>query len=251
MEYVSIGVMNSRYGTITDETGNFSLDVNNVSPQSTVRISMIGYESQTYTLEEFRHIDKSFELALKPTRLEGVTVKPFGKEWKIGTTGYTKIGNWCGWGGSRFGKGHEIGTTMDLGDSPVYIKSLHIRLHRQAYDTSLYRLHIRTIEGETPKDELLSNNIILQISDESGWVDIDLSEHNIVLGGKVALTLEWLKVYGINENRAMKINEKVTSEYVLFNTKRKKGNIFTRWGVEADWKCGNRGSPSIYITVAH
>jgi len=80
-------------------------------------------------------------------------------------------------------------------------------------------------------------------------VDIDLSSYNIVLEGDVALTLEWLRVSGINEDRAKTINKKLTSEYVLFNTKRKHGWMYTRWGVEADWTVHNNGSPSIYLIV--
>jgi len=69
------------------------------------------------------------------------------------------------------------------------------------------------------------------------------------LSGKVAVTLEWLKVSKNSEDRTMKINGKATSEYVLFNTKKKKGWIYSRWGVEANWSLGTTGSPSIYLTV--
>ena len=153
------------------------------------------------------------------------------------------------WGGSRFGRGHEIGTEADLGDSPSYIESLHVHVHRQAYDTSWYRLHIRTLEDDLPREELLTDNVIVSISEESGWVELDLRGYNIVLTGQVAVTLEWLKVGEVCEDRTMKINGKVTTEYVLFNQKKRSGCIFTRWGVEADWTRSDISSPSIYLTV--
>ncbi len=206
LEYVSIGVLNTRYGTITNEKGEYSLVVNDLSPDSILRISFIGYESQIYSLKELLNENEIIRLVVKPVQIGEVTVKPFGEAVKIGTTGFTRIGTWCGWGGSRFGKGNEIGTEMDMGDSPSYLQSLHVHVHRQAYDTSWYRLHIRTLEEDLPGEELLTDNIIVSISEESGWVELDLREYNIVLTGQVAVTLEWLKVGEVYEDRAMKIN---------------------------------------------
>ena len=94
-----------------------------------------------------------------------------------------------------------------------------------------------------------NTNIILTITKESGWIDFDLSKYNIVLKGDVALTLEWVKVIGINKNRAQKINNKITTEYVLFNTKKNQGYTYTRWGTEAKWTMHENGSPSIYLII--
>ena len=184
-----------------------------------------------------------------PTQIAEVIIKPWGKSKKVGTTGYTRIGNWCGWGGSSFGRGHEIGTRIELGSAFVRLKSLHIHVKRQAFDSSLYRLHIRTISNNLPLDELLTSTIILAITEEAGWADIDLSRYNIVLKDDVAVTLEWVKVFGINKNRSMKINNKTRSEYVLFNTKKNQGCTYTRWGTEAKWAINDTGSPSLYLTI--
>jgi hypothetical protein len=249
LEYVSIGVINTSIGTITDAKGNFKIDVRGQSQKDIVRISMISYKPQTFTIEELSQKENTINLIAAPTQLAEIIIKPSGKSRQVGTTGYDRIGNWCGWGGSDFGKGNEIGMKLELGTSPVQLKSLHIHVHRQSFDSSLYRLHIRTIADKSPFDELLNNNIILTITKESGWVDFDLIKYNIVLEGDVALTLEWVKVVGINKNRAMKIRNKMTSEYVLFNQKRKQGCIYTRWGTEAKWNINEDGSPSIYVTI--
>lgn len=249
LEYVSVGIINTRYGTITDQKGEFGLKVREVEPESMVRISMIGYKSQTFTLDELLNRNNVIKLVVEPIAIEEVTVKPFSETYKIGTTRFTRLGNLCGWGGSRFGKGHEIGTRLELGDQPVHIRKLHVHVHRQAYDTIWFRVHIRNLKDEKPDKELLASNVIIAIDEEKGWVDLDLAEYNIVLQGEVAITLEWLKISGINEDRAMKINQKVTTEYLLFNTKKKQGCIYTKWGVEANWNTGNEGSPAMYLTI--
>ena len=249
LEYASLGIVDTRYGTITDQQGMFRLEVKELDPESMLRISMIGYKAQSFTLEELRNKDNIILLAVDPVPLAEVTISPMGEPYSIGTTQYNRLGNWCGWGGSRFGKGHEIGTRLDLGDQPVHIRKLHVHVHRQAYDTIWFRLHIRNLKDEKPNEELLTGNVIVTIEAEKGWVELDLDEYNIVQEGEVAISLEWLKISGVNEDRAMKINQKVTTEYLLFNTKKKQGIIYTRWGVEGKWNTGSEGSPAMYLTV--
>lgn len=249
LEYASVGITHTRFGTISDQNGLFHLELPGLKPESMVRISMIGYKSQTFILEELLNRDSTIKLVVDPYPIAELTITPFGEPYQIGTTKYNRLGNWCGWGGTRFGKGHEIGTRLNLGDEPVHIRKLHIHIHRQAYDTIWYRIHIRTLKEKKPDKELLTENVIVAIDQEKGWVALDLAKYNIQLEGEVAVTLEWLKISGVNEDRAMKINDRVTYEYVLLNTKKNQGNIYTRWGVEADWDMGNQGSPAIYLTV--
>src|SRR5690349_5719416 len=50
--YASIGVISSTLGTITNEKGNFKLDLNGYSPETKIRISMIGFESSIIQLKD-------------------------------------------------------------------------------------------------------------------------------------------------------------------------------------------------------
>lgn len=248
LEYVSIGVVNSSIGTITDHTGSFKLDVSDQPTDAVVRFSMISYKSQTFSINELSAGENNIQLVSAPVKLADVVVKP-GKLRKVGVTSYTRLGNWCGWGGSQYRKGHEIGTKIELGNSMVFIKSLHFHIHRQAFDSSFFRLHIRSINNNTPDQELLTQNIIFPVTKESGWVAIDLSKYNIFLKGEVALTLEWVKVKGTNSDRAMTINKKIWSEYILINEKRNKGILYSRWSTESKWNLRENNSPGIYLTV--
>ncbi len=49
LEYASIGIINTNFGTITDTNGYFKVETK-VEKLSIVRISMIGYEPQNLTL---------------------------------------------------------------------------------------------------------------------------------------------------------------------------------------------------------
>ncbi|NOZ46521.1 MAG: carboxypeptidase-like regulatory domain-containing protein [Chlorobi bacterium] len=248
LEYVSVGIIKTTYGTITNKKGQFIFEAKGQDLLSIVRISMIGYEPQEFTVVELENNNKDIKLVETTFKLTEVIIKPTTKERNVGATGFNIFAGWSGWGGLYFGKGYEMGTIIDLGNQPVEIKNLHVLLHRQAFDTIYVRLHIRSIKDTLILDELLTENIIIPITKESGWTLIDLEPYNIVLSGNVGLTLEWLKVKGLNKDRIMKINDKMVEAYILFKNKKNHYGLY-RWGTEAKWIINKKHSPSMYLTI--
>jgi len=249
LEYVNLGVIDTSVGITTNEKGEFSLDVKGQSPKAIVRISMIGYKPQTFPIEELTNKENLIKLVNEPIQLGEVTVKPFlGKLKKVGTTSSTFHGGLCGWGGTQQGRGNEIGTKIELGTKPVLIRSLHISLNKQSFESSLFRLHVRNIVDNLPSEELLTENILIPITKSSGWVDIDLTKYNLVFNNDIALTLEWVNVTTTNKTKFIKINGKETYS-VLFNMKQRQGSIYHRWGSESKWSWKEGSSPSFYLTV--
>ena len=249
LEYVNLGVIDTPIGITTNEKGEFSLDIKGQSPKAKVRISMIGYKPQTFLIEELTNKENTIKLVSDPIQLGEVTVKPFsGKLKKVGTTSSTWHGEFCGIGGTQKGKGCEIGTQIELGSKPVLLKSLHICMHNQSFESSLFRLHIRDIVNNLPSEEQLTENILIPIAKRSGWVDIDLTKYNLVFKDDIALTIEWVKVNTTNKTKF--INVQGRDEYcILFNMKQKQGNTYTRWGSESKWSWKAGSSPSFYLTV--
>jgi hypothetical protein len=248
--YASIGVIETTTGTITDEEGNFNLDIKGLPVNSRVRFSMIGFKSKTFTIEELSDKENLLQLENEIYKLPEVIVNPSGKLKKIGTTNYTYKGGLCGWGGAQTRKGYEIGTRLELGNRPVRIKTLNMLLFKQSFDSSLFRLHIRNIIDSLPGNELLTTNILITLTKESGWVEVDLSKYSLVFEGDIALSLEWIKVIGVNKGNLVRMNgQKVYSANILFHQKRNQGITYTRWGTEAKWVGHERVSPSFYITV--
>ena len=247
LEYVNIGIIDTPLGTITDGQGVFSLDTKGQPLKAVVRISMIGYKPQIFTLEDLFNKESIIKLVNEPIQLGEVTVKPFlGKLKKVGITSKTAHGGLCGIGGTQRGRGHEIGTKIELGATPVLLRALHINVHNQSFDCSLFRLHIRSIVGNLPSEELLTENIILPLTKKSGWAEIDLSKYNLIFSGDIALTLEWVAVSA--NGKPISINGK--KEFcILFNREQKQGYTFTKWGSEAKWSNNPEASPSFYLAV--
>lgn len=245
--YVNIGAIETTHGTISDEQGNFSLDVKGLPDSSLIRFSMIGYKPKTYKLKELLREKNTIHLEIKPIQLTEVIVKPSGEPMKIGTTN-SSVGGICGWGGTSFGKGHELGLKLELGPSLNKIHSLHMKLSMQAFDSSLFRLHIRDLKDGLPANELLNKEIFITVTEKSGWIDIDLNQYYIILKGDIALSLEWIKVDGLHKERLLKINDaEKKSANVLFSANNKKGTFFIRRGSEAKWLVSENESPVFYI----
>lgn len=250
LSYVNIGILNSTIGTITNEKGLFKLNYNEQLANSEVRITMIGYKSETYSIKELQNKNNQIELEKEVIQLSEVVIKSNGTLRKIGTMKPNSVAGVCGWGGTKFGKGHELGLVMDLGKKPVRIEDLNLKIHKQSFDSSMFRLHIRQIENELPGKELLTENIFFDITEMKGWEKIDLSKYNIVASGKIVLTIEWIKVTKAIEERLVKMNgSKQGRPVVLFKTNKKTGTFFIRKGSEAPWKTEKENSPVFYITI--
>lgn len=249
LKYVSIGILDTPGGTITDESGNFQLEIKNQSPKMLVRFSMIGYEPRTFTVEELSDAEKVVMLDSKPVQLPEVVIRK-GKLKTSGTTGYTWHGGYCGWGGADFGKGNEIGSGIELGPVPVKLLTLHLYVYKVSFDSVLFRLHIRNIVNGLPQNELLTTNILIAVTSKEGWGEFDLNKYNLVFRDDVALTIEWVKAIRPVRERYMKMNgSKKLLPGMLFTIKRDKGTSFSKWGTEAKWTRLDSGSPSFYLTV--
>jgi hypothetical protein len=148
---------------------------------------MLGYKAQTFSIEELSEKENIIKLE-QTVQIAKIIVKSNNTIKKVGTTNRSLQGV-CGQGGDSHGRGHEVGLKIDLGTSFVKLHSLHIRMDKQSYDSSLFRLHIRNIKNKLPHNELLNENILITITNTSGWVDVDLSNYNLVFKGEIALTL--------------------------------------------------------------
>lgn len=252
LEYVSIGVIGTPIGTITDNNGNFTINVTGQTLDSIVRVSMISYYHQIFNIKELSNKENIIRLISAPKQLAEVVIKPMGKTRNVGITGYTPPGAVWGWVGIDLGKGHETGTKLKLGTLPVKLMSLHIRVHHSSYDTVLVRLHVRNIADKMPSDELLSSNILIAITSHSSeWANIDLSQYNLEFKGDIALSLEWVKSIGIHQERFnMEGGKKSFTPKVYFNLKMKKGGcMYWKQGPENKWLLNDKRTPSIYLTV--
>jgi len=252
LAYVSIGVIGTPLGTITNEQGEFTLAVKGESDKAVVRFSMIGFTAQTFVVAELSNKQNVIRLLGEPIKLAEVIIRPFaGKLKKAGTLDFTKPGQVCGWSGTEIGKGSEEGLKITLGPQNVRLRSLHLRVCMQSFDSCLFRLHVRSLVNDLPANELPGENILLLITKKSGWVEVDLRKYNLVFKGDIALTIEWIKVIGAHQERVVKFSNsnQAIANNILFNVKEGEGCFYKKSANEDKWVCDKRQSPCFYLTV--
>ncbi len=250
LAYVNVGVVNVSRGTISNIKGEFELRCNDLPEDAEVRFSMIGYESQTFKIRELLTEFNTIKLVKKAIELEELTVQWNGSTRQLGATKISKTGGVCGWGGTDFGRGHELGLLLNVGSKTAKIENLNLRVYKQSFDTIVFRLHIRSLENGLPAEELLTENIYLTVSEYSGWQKIDLSAYNILISGDVVLSLEWIRISNVIEKNLVKMNgAKTGTPVVLFNMNKKSGTLFSRRGSEAKWREEENNSPGFYVSI--
>ncbi len=250
IEYANIGIVNKSIGTITGANGTFNLCIKTVDDADNIRFSMIGFIPQCFELKNLLGKESTIVLQEQQIQLNEVVVKPRKDFQEKGNKGHSWLGKCCGWGGTEHGKGSELGTKVSLGNDPVRIQKLCVRILHHSFDSSLFRLHIRNIVDNKPDRELLSQNIYLPISKKSGWVTFDLRKYDLFLSGDIAVTLEWIKVIGINNNRLVRVNRsKEKTPEILISVSGKSGCLYKRWAHDDSWTVVNSCFPSFYFVV--
>ena len=241
LAFVLIEVNEKQFKTSSDEAGMFVLDINGLTDETTIRFSTIGYPVQIFSIKELTSNQKiTVRLESLTVPLSEVVITP-GKKRKVGMTKCAP-GPTFGFEATHLGKGYERGLKIELGEAPVFVKSLHIRVHKNSVDTSLLLLHVRNIANETPANELLKKKIILSITKKSGWIEIDLSRYQLVFQGDIILSMELLDAKG-------KTKRKPTGEIIHFNTAKAPTGTYTKQGREMPWELTNDRTPSFYLTV--
>jgi hypothetical protein len=248
--FVNVGVINIPIGAITNESGDYQLNCENLPEDSKIRISMIGYESQNFCIQELLKEKRLIRLIKKPIDLDEVIVSGNNKFRKIGTFKTSNFGEFWGWGGTFIGKGHERGLFLDLGSRNVKVEDINVEIHKHSFDTVFFRIHIRSVKNGLPFEELLTENIYFFIDKKRGWQKIDLKDYNIVAKDSIALTIEWIKASNVIEKNLIKMNgSKEPSPNILFNLNKRNGTFLIRHGSEAEWLILQNRSPGIFITV--
>ena len=245
LAYVYIELVGRPLRTNSDETGNFKLEINGLPDDATIRFSTIGYPAHTFSIKELAGNDEiKVKLESVTVPLSEVVITPK----KTRKAGMTKCaaGPTYGFEIGHLGKEYETGLKIELGELPAFVKSLHVRVHKNSVDSTLLRLHVRNIINGLPGKELLSQNIIIPISKKSGWADIDLSKYQLSLQGAIILSLELVDVKGKNKSTGKR---KPANEVIQFNTAKSPTGAYIKQGSEKQWIRTSDRTPSFYLTV--
>jgi hypothetical protein len=194
--FVNVGVISKNIGTVTNESGSFSLDFGIINDDDSLRFSMIGYESRTLCVCQL------YADPLKTVFLESKTyslpelniVYPRGREIELG---YPVVTNALRSGFSDNNLGSELGIKVYV-KKRLKLKDIHFNVGVCTYDSVTYRLNIYCLSDQSVWGNILTKPIYISFTKDkiSEAITFDLKDYSIIIEGSTIVTLELYKDLG-------------------------------------------------------
>jgi hypothetical protein len=198
LPYVNIGLLNKNIGTVSDETGYFELEVNTEqNSRDTLRFSMIGFETKSYTLNDFINQNEiEVYLTEKSTALDEVILSSKRKKYQTKILGNktTSKALYAAFTSNKLG--NEMGFIVRARKHPMILKKFNISLVENDYGPIKFRLNIYDVLNGLPNKTLLKDNIFIETEESSGIVSLDLTPYEIILDQDFFIAIEWIEDLG-------------------------------------------------------
>lgn len=233
--YASAGVVGTDRGMITDERGVFKLNLQGLPPNALVRFSMIGYKSASVRVSDLKD-NTTIRLQEEPIALKEIVVDAKAERTRLGTYTTTKR-HLTGWGGFGVGAGGERAIRVESKKYPVLVMGVGFVLARSAYDSVLFRVHVRSLEDGLPSGELLPENVFITFRKPSGEGTVNLSKYNLTFEKPFVVSMEWVKAWGNCGGAAC---------FLQFSVNPSKGILYSKEASEGKWKIFEKQSPAIF-----
>ncbi|WP_278352344.1 carboxypeptidase-like regulatory domain-containing protein [Chryseobacterium gleum] len=236
--YVKVGIEKSSTGTISDEKGNFSIDLSSVDPQQSIKIEVPGYDLYQETVQSFKqHHQQKIFLTEKTKNIKEVTIKPkklIDKNWGVNTKTKSVIYSV----NPEFDKKSFLGETALEFNAKKRSKIKNINLNIASYVSAqpvLMRYSIYSEKNGFPDKNILEEEITVELTEDmikDGTYTLDVNDRNIWVQGKFFIGIQFLKAF----------DGRIKISAALFRT----GFIREFYG---DWQKMTIAAPAINIDV--
>lgn len=236
--YVKIGVEKEKIGVISDEKGNFSIDLSGIDVAHKVKIEVPGYENYSVSVQEFskQNPQKIFlnEKIKNIQEVKLVSKKLVDKNWGVNTK--TKHVMYSV--NPQFRKEDFLGETALEFNASKRSKIKNINLNIASYTSDkpvLMRYSIYTEKNGFPDKNILEEEITVELTEamiKDGTFTLDVNHYNIWVQGKFFIGIQFLKEF----------EGKINISAALFRT----GFLRKFYG---DWEKVTLAAPAINIDV--
>jgi hypothetical protein len=219
--YVNIGIIGGNIGTVTDESGNFSICLDNKYDKDSIRFSMIGYDSESFLISSFKQ-DTISVVYLSPKSYTLPEIKVVYRRPRKIRLGYPIESNSLRSGFSSNDLGSELGVKLSV-KGFVKLRDINFNVAVCTFDSVTYRLNIYESVNDTEYRNILSKPIYITFSKNKidKVINFDLTNYSIIVSGDIMVALELYRDLG--EGR------------LLFHTEFFTGSTFHRKTIEGDW----------------
>ncbi|UOU99956.1 alpha/beta fold hydrolase [Chryseobacterium daecheongense] len=236
--YVKIGVEKETSGTISDENGQFSIDLSQADKTHKIRIEVAGFENYTTSVLDFiKNNDQKIFLKEKVKNIQEVKLTPkkfVDKNWGVNTKTKHVL----------YSVNPELHREDFLGETALEFnasrrsKIKNINLNVASYQSDrpvVMRYVIYSEKNGFPDQNILDEEITVKLTEDmmkSGTFVLDVNDRNIWVQGKFFIGIQFLKEF----------EGKVTISAALFRT----GFIRKFYG---NWEKMTLAAPAINIDV--
>jgi hypothetical protein len=218
--FVNVGIIGKNIGTVSDESGNFTINLDWINENDSLRFSMIGYESKTFPAGRLRK-DSVKIVYLNPKLYDLEEVKVIYHRPRITRIGAEVTSGLSSGFGYNF-LGSEFGIKVNI-KRPVRLMDLNLNVASCTFDTVTYRLNIYQSVNQTEYRNILKEPIYLSFTKDKIYkpVTFDLVKYSVIVEGNVIIALELFKDLGDGK--------------LFFYTYPSTGFIYHRKTIEGSW----------------
>jgi hypothetical protein len=194
--YVNVGIIGKNVGTVTDQSGNFSIHLDKIYDKDSIRFSMIGYESRSFLVRAFKdNAIKTIYLGPKSYSLNEVKITyRKARELSLGTP---VISDALKSGFAENNLGSELGVKIKT-RGKVKLEDINLNVSTCTYDSVTYRLNIYQVIDEIEYKNILTQPIYISFSKDKidKPITLALGKYSIIVEGDILVTLELYKDLG-------------------------------------------------------
>tara|TARA_X000000950_G_scaffold60080_2_gene72959 strand:+ start:3343 stop:4164 length:822 start_codon:yes stop_codon:yes gene_type:complete len=226
LPYVNIGVLNQGIGTVSDQNGEFYLELNPATINDTLRFSMVGFTRKDFIVKDYLTQEKTEQIILleeSVTSLEEVVlVRKKDKKYKQKILGNKTESKFITGGFTSNNLGNEIGFITRIRKSPTFVESFNISIAKNTYGPVKFRLNFYDLKDGLPNKNILEEMIIIETDIKTGIVSVDLTPYDIVVEDDFVVAIEWVEDLGIGN--------------LLFSAGFFGSNLFARVASQGQWE---------------
>lgn len=195
VEFANIGIVGKGLGTVSNENGEYNLSVPDSLLNDLLKISMIGYKSESFSIKDFQKLSE-IKLVESATVLNEVAVSVKKTKTKI-LGNNTKTKSISG-GFKNNSLGAEMGVRLNIKHPQTHLRKLMFNINSNSLDKlPIFRLNIYALDKHgNPLENILTQNIIISPIEKIGYIEYDLTPYTIFVNDDVVVAIEWIKDLG-------------------------------------------------------
>lgn len=198
--FATLGIKGKGIGTVANEHGIFHLVVESGTADANeqVIVSSVGYQSYAILLAKLKEGKQTILLVPADINLKTVNVKPEKYKTKVfGRTGSNTMMM-----ANMYTEGNHIDDVLGKEqaciisiDQHCFLRDFNMYVTFNRFESVKFRLNFYSVKDGTPDELIVDKDILFDVTEQKGWVKVDLTKYNIYLDGhsKVAVGIQWVK----------------------------------------------------------